>query len=184
LKSSLEISSELVDGCRNKVPAAQEAVYKATYVYFMKICLRYTGDYDEAANLLQDAFIKIFTKLNDFSGKGSFVGWMKRIVVNTTIDYLRKERVNMVVSINEDTDLADDTEDVETFVIDEADLIRHIRELPKLHLLVFNLYVMDENSHAEISEKLGISVASSKWYLHEARKILQKRLAIYINGDK
>lgn len=184
MAEQIHISQEWIDGCLNRLPAAQEAVYKATYVYFMKICLRYTGDYHEASNLLQDAYIKIFTKWNDYSGKGNIVGWMKRIVVNTAIDFVRKQKVKPSVALKRDYDVADESEEESKFIVDEQQLLQHIKELPKMHLLVFNLFVMDDNSHHEISEKLDITVASSKWYLHEARKILQKKLAVYIDGDK
>ncbi|MEZ5173098.1 MAG: sigma-70 family RNA polymerase sigma factor [Bacteroidia bacterium] len=175
------ISKELTDACIRKLPDAQEAVYKLVYSEFMKICLRYTGDYDEAANVLQEAFIKIFMRSEAYSGKGSFVGWMKRIVVNSAIDQIRKRSKLVEVPIDEqEWSVSEDIPEHE-YIVDQPLLLKTIRELPEMQLLVFNLFVMDNCSHQEIAVKLSISVASSKWHLFEARRILKNKLSVYIN---
>lgn len=179
----IEIPDHLIDGCRQKKPEAQEAVYKSVYTYFMKIGLRYTGNYDDASNILQDAFIKIFTRMDGYTGKGQFIGWMKRIVVNTAIDFIRREKQTQHMPLNAQHELLEEEEDLaERFINDEKQLLSIIRELPTMHLMVFNLFVMDDCPHQEIAERLSISVASSKWYLFEARKILKKKLTQLQHG--
>ncbi len=173
----IDIPYQLIEGCRQKRPEAQEAVYKAVYTSFMKIGLRYTGNYEDAANILQDSFIKIFTRMEGYTEKGGFVGWMKRIVVNTAIDFIRKEKQIQHIPLNEHHEMLEEEQELkENYVNDEKQLLAIIRELPSMQLMVFNLFVMDECSHQEIAERLSISVATSKWYLFEARKILKKKL--------
>jgi RNA polymerase sigma factor (sigma-70 family) len=110
------------------------------------------------------------------------VGWMKRIVVNTAIDYVRKEKTHAHISMPEVPDVIEnETQDEEKYVIDEKQLLQLIRELPKMQAIVFNLFVMEDYSHQEVADQLNITVALSKWYLFDARKILQKKLAVYVN---
>jgi RNA polymerase sigma factor (sigma-70 family) len=176
----LVISQELIDGCLKRLPDAQESLYRLVYPSFMKICLRYTNNYDDAANVLQDAFIKIFTRMESFSQRGVFYGWMKRIVVNTAIDYVRHKKQQVILTLEQVPELAEEEKPLETWFIDEKQLINTIGELPTMQLLVFNLFVMDNCSHQEIADRLSISVASSKWFLFDARKILQKKLANHL----
>jgi RNA polymerase sigma-70 factor, ECF subfamily len=179
---NISIDRAIVDGCLKRQPQAQEALYRACYPVFMKICLRYTDSYDDAANVLQDAFIKIFMKIETYTGSGDIVGWMRRIVVNSAIDYTRKEKNNALVSMPDVPDRIDfEEKDESKYVIDEKQLLVLIRELPKMQSLVFNLFVMEDYSHQEIADQLSITLALSKWYLFDARKMLQKKLAVYVN---
>lgn len=173
----LVVSQELIDGCLKRLPDAQETLYKLVYPGFMKICLRYTNNYDDAANILQDAFIKIFTRIDTFSQRGVFYGWMKRIVVNTAVDHVRNKKQQVILTLEQVPELADEEKTSDAWFVDEKQLINTIGELPTMQLLVFNLFVMDNCSHQEIADRLSISVASSKWFLFDARKILQKKLA-------
>lgn len=177
---NISIDIEIVNGCKQKQAKAQEALYKACYPVFMKICLRYAA-YDDAANILQDAFIKIFTKIDSYTGEGDIVGWMRRIVVNACIDFTRKNKKSSGVNIDNIPDVAEETEE-NKYVADKKQIIQMIRQLPEKHALVFNLYVMEEYSHQEIADSLSITVASSKWYLHEARKILQEKITNLKHG--
>jgi RNA polymerase sigma-70 factor, ECF subfamily len=179
---NISIDRAIVDGCLKRQPQAQEALYRACYPVFMKICLRYTDSYDDAANVLQDAFIKIFMKIETYTGSGDIVGWMRRIVVNSAIDHTRKEKSNSLVSMPDVPDQIDlEEKDESKYVIDEKQLLALIRELPKMQSLVFNLFVMEDYSHQEIADQLSTTVALSKWYLFDARKMLQKKLAVYVN---
>lgn len=168
------IEKEIVEGCRQKQQHAQETLYKACYPAFMKICLRYAS-YDDAANILHDAFIKILTKIDSYNNSGDIVGWMRRIVLNTCIDFTKTIKSKSDVLLENITDVAEEEE--QKFVADEKSLLKLVRELPEKHSLVFNLFVFDEYAHQQIAETLNITVASSKWYLFEARKILQKKVS-------
>lgn len=177
----LTIDKELIDRCRARDARAQESLYRLCYPVFMKICLRYASGYDDAANILQESFIKIFMKLHSYQESGDVVGWMKRIVVNSAIDHVRKEKTRSTVSMAKAIDVKEEEVAEENFVIDENQLLALIRELPETQSLVFNLFVMENYSHQEIAERLDMTVASSKWYLFDARKILQKRISVYVN---
>lgn len=179
-----DFSQELIDGCLRRLPDAQETLYKIVYPGFMKICLRYTGNYDDAANVLQDAFVKIFTRMESYGNRGFFYGWMKRIVVNSSIDHVRQKKQQLHIPLELMQELAEEEKAVEHWLVDEKQLIKAIRELPTMQLLVFNLFVMDNCSHNEIAKRLSISVSSSKWYLYDARKILQKKIAPQLHGLK
>jgi len=175
------IEKEIVEGCKQKQQHAQEALYKSCYPAFMKICLRY-ADYDDAANILHDAFIKILTKIDSYTGEGDIVGWMRRTVVNTCIDFTRTQKRKSDVLMENIPDVMQEEEE-KKFVADEHAILKLIRELPEKHGLVFNLFVMDEFTHQQIAEKLKITVASSKWYLFEARKILQEKVSVLKLND-
>jgi RNA polymerase sigma-70 factor (ECF subfamily) len=121
-------------------------------------------------------------KIETYKGSGDIVGWMRRIVVNSAIDHTRKEKQSTLVSMPDVPDQAETNETNESkYVIDEKQLLVLIRELPKMQSLVFNLFVMEDYSHQEIADQLSITVALSKWYLFDARKMLQKKLAVYVN---
>ncbi len=173
---NIEIDKDIINGCQLHQQQAQECLYKLCYTDFMRICLRYTHSYEDASNILHDSFIKIFTKIATFSGSGDIVGWMKRIVVNTCIDYNRAKKQEGMVSIDTIPDVAGEDDEETKFVVDEKQLLIFIRQLPILHAEVFNLFVMEDYSHEEIGGLLGISVATSKWYLFSARKVLREKI--------
>ena len=96
---NITVATEIINNCKLKQPQAQEALYKLCYADFMKICLRYATSHDDASEILQDSWIKIFTKLDTYNNNGNFVGWMRRIIVNTAIDYTRVKKKDTNVDI-------------------------------------------------------------------------------------
>ncbi len=180
---SITVSKEIIEGCQSNNRSSQEDLYKLCYSEFMKICLRYTETYDDAANVLHDAFIKILTKMNAVKNTSDAVGWMKRIVVNTCIDHLRlKKNLNQVSM--EGIELPSEQNEENNFVVDENALLGLIRNLPKTQAAVFNLFVMENYSHTKISELLNISVANSKWHLFDARKILKEKVSLILKQNE
>ncbi|MCU0435249.1 MAG: sigma-70 family RNA polymerase sigma factor [Bacteroidia bacterium] len=173
---SIVIDTETIAACRKKERAAQETVYKACYKDFFKICLRYTSSYDDAADVLHDAFIKIFTRIDSYNGTGNFAGWMRRIIVNACLDYHRNRKNAQNVSIEQMAGEVE-MEEENQYIIDENKLLELIHTLTGKHLLVFNLFVIEEYTHEEISRELQISVSASKWYVSEARKQLKTKAA-------
>ena len=141
------------------------------------VCLRYANSRDEAKDLLQEGFIKVFDCLHQFKFEGSFEGWMKRVVVNIALQKIRsRSPLHAIIPI----------ENVpETEAVGEKDILSHlgtkellqlVQELPTIYRMVFNLYVFEGMKHKEISKLLGISEGTSKSNLHDARIILQKKL--------
>jgi RNA polymerase sigma factor (sigma-70 family) len=162
----------LIQGCIDKNTKSQEQLYQLLSGKMFAVCLKYSRNYAEAEDNLQDGFIKIFDKINQYKFKGSFEGWVKRIMVNNVLQQYRKTPFLELVN-----DVVDDTEieiDDENISLDF--LLKIIQELPDRYRLVFNLYVMDDYAHHEIAEMLGITVGTSKSNLSRAKAILKEKI--------
>ncbi|RMA65932.1 RNA polymerase sigma factor [Ulvibacter antarcticus] len=168
---------ELIIQCKKQDAKAQGELYKQYSGVLFSICLRYSPNYAEAEDSLQDSFLTIFKKIEQFQDKGSFEGWMKRITVNTVLQKYRKQRVFDIAR-------EDQIEDEEDLMIEDEGipldfLLKIIQELPDRYRLVFTMYVMDDYAHKEIAEMLGISDGTSKSNLARARIILKKKVEEY-----
>ncbi|MEZ4721594.1 MAG: sigma-70 family RNA polymerase sigma factor [Flavobacteriales bacterium] len=173
---------QLVEGCKNGSRVAQQEVFKALYRRLLGVCMRYADDEDEAKDILQNGFIKMFKSIENYKGDGSFEGWIKRIVINTAIDNYRRKKVKPVVV---DTDLTDRLGDnMEDELEDESIyeqipvkvVLDSVQKLSPAYKAVFNLYVLEGYNHNEIAEMLEISVGTSKSNLSKARLNLRKML--------
>ena len=165
---------ELIIQCKKQDAKAQGELYKRYSGILFSICLRYSPNYAEAEDSLQDSFLTIFKKVEQFKDKGSFEGWMKRITVNTVLQKYRKQRVFDIVREDQIADEVDLTIEDEGIPLDF--LLKIIQELPDRYRLVFTMYVMDDYSHKEIAEMLGISDGTSKSNLARARMILKTKI--------
>lgn len=171
---------EIIAGCRKKNRALQEHLYKTYYSMFLKVCARYAKSMQDAEQLLNDGFLKVFTQVDSFKNTGSFAGWMQRIMVNTCLDYLRstslkEEMIMHVKSIPaEESNISVSNEGMEN--IEFKELLQIIQSLPAMTRTVFNLFVFDGYNHKEISEQLEISEGTSHWHVHQARSLLQKKI--------
>ena len=147
---------------------------------FLKVCARYAKNMQDAEQLLNDGFLKVFTQIECFKNTGSFAGWMKRIMVNTCLDYLRgtalkEDMIMHVKSIPaEESNLSVSNEGLEH--IEFRELVQIIQSLPAVTRTVFNLFVFDGYNHKEISEQLNISEGTSHWHVNQARTMLQKKI--------
>lgn len=142
--------------------------------------MRYAKDKEEAEDNLHDGFITVFTKLREFRHEGSFEGWVRRIMVNTSISRYRKKR--LLVLVDEDQKLDSVVgEEVTLGDIPIEELVATIQKLPPRYRMVFNLYVMEGYSHAEISSQLGIAEGASRSNLSRAREILRTKLQHHYN---
>lgn len=169
------IPESILEGCLKQERGAQEQLYRHCYPSFLRFCLRYADGPADAADILNKAFFNILTRFEQFQGKGDVLGWMKRIVLNAAIDYVRaNRRFRQNVAIETIADLTNSSGADDHLA--EQDILALLRDLPLTASAVFNLFVIEGYSHREIGELLGISEANSKWYLHYARKFLQKKL--------
>lgn len=172
----------LISGCLKNNRRAQEELFKLYYGKMLGVCMRYISDRDSAEDVLQDGFIKIFDKLKAFNYEGSFEGWMRRIIANTAIDSIRKSKKNPILTDNdEDFKIGADNTLIEKeemgFVGLKAEIaMQAINSLSPAYKAVFNLYVLEEYTHKEIAEILGISEGTSKSNLWKAKLNLQKVL--------
>ena len=171
---SLHLSlKQLIHNCKKEDIKAQEQLYRLYANKLFAVCLKYSNSYQQAEDNLQDGFMTIFEKIQQYQDKGSFEGWMKRIMINVTLQKYRKQRVFEIV--NEDLLKEPELEiDEELFSVDF--LLKIIQELPDRYRQVFNLYALDGYSHKEIGEMLQISTGTSKSNLARARIILKEKI--------
>ncbi len=177
--SNVEDLKKIVDGCVRGDVKYQHILYKETYGKMLGICLRYAEDKDEAKDFLHDGYIKVFEKIRYFKQLGSFEGWIRKIIVNNTIDILRRKKRMAFVSDSENDlmKLKEDSEDdlikLNTINTNAELIINLIQELSPAYKTVFNLYVIEEYSHKEIAEMLNISIGTSKSNLAKAKSKLK-----------
>ena len=164
---------QLIERCKKNDAKAQSQLYKLYASKLFSICLKYSRNYAEAEDNLQDAYITIFKKIGQFKSKGSVEGWMKRITINTALQRYRS--VGVFDIINEDQ-IEDVTVDIEDDNISIDFLLNIIQDLPDRYRLVFNLYALDDYSHKEIASMLNISTGTSKSNLARARLILKNKI--------
>jgi RNA polymerase sigma-70 factor (ECF subfamily) len=155
--------------------AAQSEIYELYADVLFGVCLKYSRNHQDAEDTLQDSFLTIFDKIKQYNHKGSFEGWLKRITINTALQKYRKKTPLQLV--NEVTEIEETAEiDFEDKHLDIDFLLSLIQQLPDKYRLVFNLYVLDNYAHKEISEMLNISVGTSKSNLSRARKKIKEEL--------
>jgi RNA polymerase sigma factor (sigma-70 family) len=171
----------LIAGCKRKDRIYQEQLYKLYYSLFLKICIRYAKNKEDAEQLVHDGFIKIFNSIDQYQFTGSFEGWMKKIVVNLCLDYIKSKKIkeeNLTTSADALPENLSDFVNYEDIIagISFKELLDVIHELPLMSRTVFNLYVLDGFTHKQISERLEISEGTSSWHLHHARSFLKQKL--------
>ncbi len=169
---------ELIQRCLNKDSRAQELLYQRLSRRLYGICLRYAGNEMEAEDILQEGFIRIFNNLHSFRSDGSLDGWTAKIMVNTAINYFRRnKRLRAETGLTENMEAATIPEDVLS-KLSRKEIINLIQALPAGYRTVFNLYVLEGYSHQEIAAVLGITESTSKSQLCRARAAIQQRLAV------
>lgn len=166
----------LLEGCKKRDRESQRLMYKHHYAYAMSICMRYCRTREEAREILNDGFMKVFSKIEQYNPETSFQGWLRRIMINTAIDHYRKEEkhYNQISLQDDDRSLMIPT--VQKDDLDHQDLVNMVRQLSPAYRAVFNLYAVDGYTHKEISKILGISEGTSKSNLLKAREVLRKKL--------
>lgn len=143
------------------------------------VCMRYASNRDEAEDIVQEGFIKVFQRITSFRREGSFEGWIKRIMINQALNHYRKNRKQPYHSVIEEIDETEilNLEEPEPLDPIPADtLLNMIQKLPEGYRMVFNLYVFEEYSHKEIAESLNVSESTSKTQLLKARRLLRKKI--------
>ena len=167
------IIEQLIHECIKNNIKSQEQLYNLLAPKLFTVCLKYSRNYEEAQDNLQESFLIIFEKISQYKNSGSFEGWAKRIVINYVLQQYRKQNIFEIVSekipAEEDIEIDDDTVSLEF-------LTKIIQELPDRYRLVFNLYVLDGYSHKEISEMLEINIGTSKSNLARAKAILKNKI--------
>ena len=172
----------LIDGCLRGDRRAQQAVYRRFAGKMKVVCLRYIKDADSAQDVLQEGFIKVFQGIDKYKGAGSFEGWIRRIMVNLSIDHFRKSKRDWMLFHDEndaetweDEPVEDDAEMLE-YQFSASQIIEAMQKLSPAYRTIFNLYVFENQSHKDIAERLGINLGTSKSNFAKAKRNLKKIL--------
>ncbi|MFZ4521664.1 MAG: RNA polymerase sigma factor [Bacteroidales bacterium] len=174
------VDDSIIEGCIAGKRSAQSALYRKYAAVMLALCLRYAQNHDEAEDILQEAFLKIFQNITSYRKEGSFEGWMKRIMINHALNYYRKNRklpfLEDIAGINETEIVESEEQQALHAPVSAEKLTALIQMLPPGYRMVFNMYVFEEYSHKEISRELSISENTSKTQLLKARRMLRKKL--------
>ncbi|MFN8239896.1 MAG: sigma-70 family RNA polymerase sigma factor [Bacteroidales bacterium] len=169
--------SEIIKGCAKHNRRAQQMLYDRYSGFLLGVCMRYATDRSEAEDILQESFLKIFFSISDFTGIGSFAGWMRKVAVNTAIThYHRNLRYRYHVEIEEYTSFETGTASFEEEFFSADELYHVLNDLPPGYRMVFNLYAVEGYKHKEIADMLGIDQNTSKSQYSRARAFLREKL--------
>jgi RNA polymerase sigma factor (sigma-70 family) len=163
---------QIIKGCKGSHTKAQEQLYQLFSKQLFAVCLKYSSSYEDAQDNLQDGFILIFRKIEQFTGKGSFEGWAKRVIINNALQKLKGVRYIEI----QDEHISEIEVEIDDEKIPLDYLLKIIHELSDQYRIVFSLYVLDGYSHQEISEMLNISTGTTKSNLFRARLILKEKI--------
>ncbi|MFN2457449.1 MAG: RNA polymerase sigma factor [Chitinophagaceae bacterium] len=183
LSNHMYSDTDLIDGCIRGESKMQYELYNRFAPKMYGVCLRYAGDAEEAEDILQEGFIKVFKKLESFRGEGSFEGWIRRIFVNTAIEHFRRKTYLQPITEKEENTI----EAKYLSVLDslaEKDIINLIQKLSPGYRTVFNMYVIEGYTHKQIADLLGINEGTSKSQLSRAKMILQDLVKQYLDRQK
>ena len=171
-----------VQDCRNGSTRAQHKLFKYFYSSVMSVCMRYAGSTDEAADMLNEGFLKVFSNLQKYENSGSFEAWLKRVVCNAAVDYRRRYDKNVeLLDIEEvqDSHLSDYSVNDAISRISSNEIVGLIQQLPPVTRVVFNMFVFEGFSHREIAQQLNISENTSAWHVNQARSRLKETLKTF-----
>ncbi len=185
-----EVVKKLVEACVRGERRSQELFYKTFYGKMLAVCMRYSRNREEAQDILHDGMIKVFVKLGSFENKGSLEGWVRRIIVNNAIDfvrtrkdfYLREEQDYLIDDMVDETPNEKELEKVREMKVEK--LIGLIQKLSPAYQMVFNLYAIENMTHKEIADKLNINIGTSKSNLAKAKIRLKELVEEHWNEFK
>ncbi|HHW81043.1 MAG TPA: sigma-70 family RNA polymerase sigma factor [Bacteroidales bacterium] len=179
---------KLIAACKKQDTNAQRELYETFAPRMMGLCMMYCKDTDTAQDMLHDGFLKVFTNIKKYSGRGSFEGWMRRVFVNTILEHFRKEKRKLQF-ISEEMEepqhemMDENLERLFDDSITEDTLLKMIQELPDGYRTVFSLYVFEDMSHREIGKQLGIKEAASRSQYSRAKSALKTKINEYIANN-
>ena len=165
--------ASLIAGCRRHDESSQLRLYRHYYSYGMSICIRYARKPESAMEILNDGFLKVFKKIDQYDDSYPFKPWLRKILVNAAIDYYRKYEQDKT-PIRDNGRAIESTYNEALDQLEYQDLLRLMQALPSAYRMVFNLYVVEGLPHAEIAQQLGISIGTSKSNLAKARKKMKQ----------
>ena len=169
---------EIIRGCSRNDSKLQEKLYKHFFGYALSIALRYCQQRDDALDVVNDGFIKVFSGISGYDTSYPFKPWLRKIIVNTALDRARKRKDFLFAEDQDSLQVPDENVNVPEN-LGAGDVLTLLNRLPKMHRIVFMLYETEGYSHNEISDKLGISASSSRVYLARAKSKLRELFPLY-----
>jgi RNA polymerase sigma-70 factor (ECF subfamily) len=173
---------EIIQGCLKKKLKSQEMLYKRFFGYALSVAMIHNKNRDNALEIVNDSFVKVFNQIGRFDNTLSFKSWLNKIVINTSIDKFRKNNKNILYDDKETFLVPDESPNILT-ELTAQDILRLLNLLPEIHRLVFSLYEIEGYSHDEISEMLKIPENTSRVYLSRAKKRLRELFQMYFNTN-
>ncbi len=168
---------QIIEGCARNDRKAQQELYSRYSGFLLGVCMRYATDKAEAEDILQDSFLKIFFNIKDFSGTGSFIGWLRKIAVNTAITHYHKHlKFRYHIEIEDFVSMETGTSSFEEDLFTSDELYRVLNSLPAGYRMVFNLYAVEGYKHKEIADMLGIDTNTSKSQYSRAKAVIRDKL--------
>ena len=171
---------EIIEGCVKSDRKCQQIIYEKFYGKMLGACMRYSKNREEAKDILQEGFLKVFMNIKQYAGTGSFEGWVRKVMINTAIDFIRKDKHTIQYTdsdyIEANAEEIMEKENNEYSIIKANEIMEAVQQLPAAYRTVFNMFVVDGFSHKEIAEQLGISIGTSKSNLSRAKIHLKKTL--------
>jgi len=164
--------NNIIQGCISNDRKSQEQLYRHFFPTMMSMCMRYMSDREKAAEIVNDGLLKVFSKIEQYQHRGSFEGWIRRIVFRSLSDTMRKDSNYLKFMVFDEFELSSNHTVLDKLY--EEDILKLLSRLPRASRDVFVLFTIQCYSHKEIAEQKGISIGTSKWHLSEARKKLQK----------
>ena len=176
--------AQLIKALRRADPKAQRQLYEKYASRMLGVCMRYVGDQMTAEDILVEGFMKVFSRIEQFKNEGSFEGWIRRIMVNESLGYLRqRKRLQEDLTLDEAHGVSDEGTLADQ-ALEAREMMQMIETLPTGYRTVFNLYAIEGYTHAEIANMLGITESTSKSQLHRARALLQQLVMNWENEFK
>ncbi|MBO9703560.1 MAG: sigma-70 family RNA polymerase sigma factor [Sporocytophaga sp.] len=179
---------ELIRACKERSIFAQRLLYTRYAPLLRGVCVRYLKNPDDVSDVLQEGFIEIFKCLDQYKGEGSFIGWLKRVMIHSAIDFIRKNKKYRLEDVKEEIDLSEDTFDEAEYLklLDmpgyEGYMLKALHSLPEILSTVFSMFYVDELSHKEISSLLEIDEITSRTRLNRAKKLLKEYLLNFLKS--
>ena len=168
---------EIIEGCLRNDRKMQKALYDKYAARMFAVCLRYAKDRDEASDMLQDGFLKVFTKMDQFSREHSFEGWMRRVMTNTAItNYYQNKKYNEQQNIDNINETEIENFEFKDNEFSNEELMNIIQAIPDTYRVVFTLFAIEGYKHKEIADMLNIEISTVKTQYHRARKLIQTKL--------
>lgn len=167
---------EIVERCKSRDRQAQKELFERFSPKMMSVCMRYCRNEDDAKDVLQDGFVKIFTKIKSFKGESRVETWMARIMVHTSLNFIQRVRKSkLFVEFDPNMDVKDEKYEVDREQPEVSEVMRAVEQLPEIYRIVINMYAVDGMGHKEIAKLLGITEGSSKSRLSRGRQLLKEK---------